>query len=210
MPPGASSDYGLWLADYQPYPWTVGPPPDDHIGWLIAEARRRARRWAADERHRVPASADPSAQTCVRELQPALEAALAGNDPAKVDIAARDALGGHTYYRGRSRHHVDSCSVDQLARLVLGVQAYPTQRHAAFEILTGGRDDPREGIVQDWYPSALCMDGWLALNRDEGRLVRDDRLVAKWTAAADRSVDGRWLLRMALEAAASAGGVSPS
>ena len=186
MPPGASSEYVLWLAAYQPYPWPVGPPPDGHIGWLIAEARRRAQRWAADERHRDPLRADLSARTCVRALQPALEAALAGNDPVKVEIASRESLDGHTYYRGRSRYHVDSCPVDQLARLVLGVQAYPTQRQTAFETLTGDRDDPREGIVQDRYPSALCMVGWLALNLDEGRLVRDDPLVAKWRAAADR------------------------
>ncbi len=206
MPAGASSDYVLWLADYQPYPWPVGPPHSDHIGWLIAEARRRARRWAAGELHRESAGADSSTRTCVRELQPALEAALAGNDPVKVDIATREALDGHTYYRGSSRYHVDSCPVDQLARLVLGVQTYPTQRQTAFELLTGDRDDPREGIVQDRYPSALCMVGWLASNLDDGRLVRDDPLVVKWRAAADRSVDGRWLLRMALEAAASAGG----
>jgi hypothetical protein len=51
---------------------------------------------------------------------------------------------------------------------------------------------------------ALCMVGWLAMNLGEGSFFRDEVLAAAWRgAAADRSVDGRWLLRVVLEAFAS-------
>jgi hypothetical protein len=42
------------------------------------------------------------------------------------------------------------------------------------------------------------------MNLGEGSFFRDEVLAAAWRgAAADRSVDGRWLLRVVLEAFAS-------
>ncbi len=112
----------------------------------------------------------------------------------------------HTHYHANKnyRYHLDSCPVDQLARLVLGVQAYPAHRASSWELLTGDRDNPDSvGVVQQRYTSALFMVAWLALNLGEGRLVRNDQLAAKWKAAANRSVDGRWLLRVVIEASSS-------
>ena len=203
-------EYVLWLADFQPYPWPVGQPPEDPIAWLISEGRRRARRWACDDHSRLHreggALEEQEALTCLEDLHPALEAALAGDDPAQIDEAAREVLRGHTYYHAHKnyRYHLDSCPVDQLARLVLGVRAYPAGRASSWELLTGDRDDPdSDGVVQQRYTSALCMVAWLALNFGEGRLVRDEQLTAKWKAAANRSVDGRWLLRVVLDASSS-------
>ena len=211
-PPGSerSSEYVQWLADYQPYPWPVGLPPDDAMAWLVGEGRRRARRWALGDHsrlHREGASLEEQETLCcLEDLHAALEAALARNDPAQVDKAAREVLRGHTYYHAHKdyRYHLDSCPVDQLARLVLGVQAYPADRASSWELLTGDRDDPdSDGVVEQRYTSALCMVAWLALNFGEGKLVRDDHLAAKWRAAADRTVDGRWLLRVVLDASSS-------
>jgi hypothetical protein len=203
-------EYVLWLADFQPYPLPVGQPPEDPIAWLIAEGRRRARGWAVAHHSRLhrqdTALEEQETLACLEDLRPALEAALAGNDHAQVDKAAREVLRGHTYYHAHKnyRYHLDSCPVDQLARLVLGVRAYPADRPDAWALLTGDRDDPdSDGVVEQRYTSALCMAAWLTLNLGEDRLVKDDHLAAKWKAAADRSVDGRWLLRVVLEAAAS-------
>ena len=202
--PELRSEYVLWLADFQPYPWPIEPPGRDPIAWLIDESCRRARRSVAIERARVGRAArwshELEAVTCSSELHPTLESAVASNDPTRIDAAAQAVLRGHTYYRTGNghHHHHDSCQVDQLARLVLGVRAYSADRARSFELLIGRHWDGQQRAVR--YPSALCMVGWLAMNLGEGRFFRDEVLAAAWRGAADRSVDGRWLLRAVLEA----------
>lgn len=205
--PELRSEYVLWLADFQPYPWPVEQPGKDPIVWLIDECCRRARRSVVIERGRVGRagmwSQEQKAVTCWSELHPALESAVASNDPNGIDAAARAVLRGHTYYRTGNgyHHHHDSCQVDQLARLVLGMRAYSANRSRSFELLIGRHRDGQQQAVR--YPSAVCMVGWLAMNLGEGRFFRDEVLAAAWRGAADRSVDGRWLLRVVLEASAS-------
>jgi hypothetical protein len=211
QPVGSSdADYICWLSDYLPYSGPVEDAPPDPWEWLVGEARRLARLWAAKD-HSWLFVDDPDLEMrmtrdCLEDLYPALEQALSQGTSSQVEAAARLAVGGHTYYREPKwyRYHLDNCPVSELGRLVLGLTAFKNHSRDVWDLLIG---DDFELTEPTWlgeehrYPSPLCLTALLGLTHRAGRLIDSDMVRSKWRKAlAQTGVDGPWMLRMVLEA----------
>ena len=211
QPAGSSdADYLCWLSDYLPYPGPVEDTATDPWGWLIAEARRRARLWAEGDHSRLYgpdiANEEWETRSCLEDAYPALEQALNQGTESQVAAAARQAVAGHTYYRDYKsyRYHLDDCPVSELGRLVLGLAAFRDGSSEAWDLLIGdGLEIPQPALNQDEYryPSPVCLAAFLGLTHRAGRLVDSEVVRSKWRRALSRTgVDGPWMLRMVLEA----------
>ncbi len=211
QPVGSSDpDYICWLSDYLPYPGPVEEPASDPWEWLVDEARRRARLWAAEDHSwlledtrdlKVEMTRD-----CVENVYPALEQALSQGNLSQIEAAARQAVGGHTYYRDHKsyRYHLDTCPVSDLGRLVLGLTAFENGSPDVWDLLIGDDLELTEPVwlgEEHRYPSPVCLAAFLGLTYRAGRLVDSDMVRSKWRQALSRTgVDGPWMLRMVLEA----------